>query len=86
MRLVGNYKKFVRNYGKIASSLTDLLKKDNFYWLTNATNALNQLKKSMYSVAVLVLPNFTQSFIVKTDTSSQNRGYVNANRTINGML
>ena len=56
--LTGYYRKFIQDYGKIAKSLTELTKKDNFSWGIEAVKAFEEMKKIMTSPPVLILPNF----------------------------
>ena len=49
--------------------MTELLKKDGFHWLVEASKAFEQSKEAMCSLPVLGLPGFTKPFIVETNAS-----------------
>ncbi|KAJ0493125.1 putative nucleotidyltransferase, Ribonuclease H [Helianthus annuus] len=68
--LTGYYRRFVRDYARIAAPLTDILKKPAFKWTPEASIAFDKLKSSMVSLITLTLPNFTRPFDVTTDASN----------------
>jgi hypothetical protein len=69
--LTGYYRKFIKDYGKIAKPLAELTKKDNFSWGLEAQTAFQQLNWIMTTPPVLVLPNFTLPFEVECDAAGR---------------
>lgn len=67
--LTSYYRRFVKDYGKIAESLTQMLHKNKFIWTTQSEMAFEQLRAAMTQAPVLALPDFCQVFIVVCDTS-----------------
>ncbi|KAE8694701.1 RNA-directed DNA polymerase-like protein [Hibiscus syriacus] len=60
----------IRGYSKIATPLTELLKKDKAWeWSTKCQDAFEKLKDAMVNEPVLVLPDYTKPFVVFTDVS-----------------
>ncbi|XP_061344472.1 uncharacterized protein LOC133290409 [Gastrolobium bilobum] len=74
--LTGYYRRFIRNYVALASPLTDMLKKDSFFWTDEAAKAFEVLKDVMSGTPVLSLPDFSLPFVVDTDASSVGIGAV----------
>lgn len=67
--LTSYYRRFVRPYATLAGPLTDLLKKGQFHWSSEADKAFAALKETMTSMPVLQLPNFTIPFNIETGAS-----------------
>jgi len=72
----GHYPKFVKNYGRIATPLTTLLKQDAFLWTLEETKAFEHLKEAMCQALALVMSDFTKTFIVECDASGNGIGVV----------
>jgi hypothetical protein len=68
------YRKFVKNYGKIAAPLTALLKKNSFTWTPAATQAFQTLKTTMCTTLVMALLDFTKTFVLECDASGKGIG------------
>jgi hypothetical protein len=68
--LAGYYRKFVKDFSRIAGTLTSLLHKDVPYeWTTHHNDAFNQLKTAVSSAPILIIPNPQLQYTVTTDAS-----------------
>ncbi|KZV49616.1 hypothetical protein F511_26047 [Dorcoceras hygrometricum] len=74
--LSGYYRKFIKDYGKIAKPLTDLLKKGGFEWGPEANQAFEELKVRLTTAPVLKLPDFNADFEIECDASGKGIGAV----------
>ena len=81
---VGYYRKFIKNFSKIAEPLTQLTRKDaKFHWGTDQQAAFEQLKAALITAPVLHLPEMGKPFVLYTDASDATIGAVLA-QDVNG--
>jgi hypothetical protein len=76
MGLTGYYRKFVKNYGKIATPLTALLKNNSFTLTPTIAQDFQTLKMAMCTTPVLALPDFTRTFVLECDASGKGIGTI----------
>ena len=59
------YRKFVKSFSQLVAPLTDLTRKGAFSWSDTMQRAFDRLKEVMSSCSVLVLPDFSQPFVLE---------------------
>jgi len=75
--LTGYYRKFIKDYAKTSTPLSNLTKKNqHFVWTEECQTAFDTLKQALSSPPVLTLPNDTDTFILDTDAAEGNIGCV----------
>lgn len=68
--LCAYFRRYVKNFAKIAKPLTTLLKKEQpFIWMDSQQKAFDTLKNNLTEKVVLAFPDFEQLFYVTTDAS-----------------
>ena len=75
--LAGYYRKFVERFSKIATPLTNLLKKDKkFEWSYTCQHSFEELRQRLTTTLVLALTSRKDGYVVYSDTSRQGLGCV----------
>ena len=68
--LVGFYRRFIQDFGKIAEPLYKLLnKKEHFTWSKECESAVEQLKQALQKAPILGYPKDTDPYTLTTDAS-----------------
>jgi hypothetical protein len=70
--LASYYRKFIKNFAKIATPLTNLLKKssETYEWEEACNKAFETLKGILVKALVLKLPDFDKDFEIHSDASN----------------
>ncbi|EFP07148.1 hypothetical protein CRE_30552 [Caenorhabditis remanei] len=75
--LASFYRRFIKNFSKITTPLTELTKKDSeFHWEEEQEKAFEQLKFALVSSPVLAAPKLGFPFVIETDASGKGVGAV----------
>jgi hypothetical protein len=83
--LASYYRRFIKDFSKIANPLNKLLKKTNPYvWTNTQQNAFNHLKNCLISAPILVYPDFGKEFFLYTDASTFGLGAILAQKDEQG--
>ena len=84
--LANYYRRFVKNFSKIAAPMTTLLRKDQAWnWREEQQLAFQALKDALCSVPVLLVPDPAQPFQIVTDASDLAMGAILLQDQGNGM-
>ncbi len=75
--LCGYYRPFIRGFARIASPLTQLLRKDvPFHWNAPQDKSFNDLKSALINAPALAFPEYSVPFSLYTDASALGLGAV----------
>ena len=75
--LANYYRKFIKDFSKLAKPLNDLTKKSKtFYWTENCQNSFMELKRRLISAPVLAHANPNLPYRLTTDASKTGLGWV----------
>ncbi|GJZ81828.1 putative reverse transcriptase domain-containing protein [Tanacetum coccineum] len=75
--LAGYYRRFIKDFSKIAKPLTKLTQKNKKYiWDEDQESAFQLLKQKLYEAPILALPEGNNDFVVYCDASHQGMGAV----------
>jgi hypothetical protein len=75
--LEGYYRRFIKDFSKIAKPMTKLLEKDKaFKWTTECQASFEEVRKHLTLAPVLVLSDLTKKFDIYFDASCRGLGYV----------
>ena len=77
MGLAGYYRRFVKEFSRIAVPLTQLTRKGQpFEWNSERKSAFQELKTRLTTAPILTLPLGTKNFVICSDASYKGLGCV----------
>nr|GEU96706.1 putative reverse transcriptase domain-containing protein [Tanacetum cinerariifolium] len=77
LELTGYYQRFIKDFSKIANSLTELTQKNKKYiWGEDQETTFQLLKQKLYEAPILALPKGNGDFVLYCDASHQGLGAV----------
>jgi hypothetical protein len=83
--LANYYRRFVNKFSQISAPLRALLKADaKFEWTKQCQEAFETLKERLINAPILVLPDFSKSFVLTTDASTSGIAYILGQRDDEG--
>ncbi|KAL0548949.1 hypothetical protein IC582_013427 [Cucumis melo] len=75
--LAGYYRRFVEDFSRIASPLTQLTRKGTpFVWSPACESSFQELKQKLVTAPVLTVPDGSRSFVIYSDASKKGLGCV----------
>jgi hypothetical protein len=75
--LASYYRRFIKDFSKIAEPLHQLLKKrESFGWTEKQEQAFTTLKEKLIAPPIMAFPNFAKPFYLQTDASGHSLGAV----------
>ncbi|XP_071933786.1 uncharacterized protein [Coffea arabica] len=75
--LAGYYRRFIKDFSKIAGPRTELTKKNSkFIWTPKCESSFQELKKRLTSAPVLALPDGVEGYVVYSDASREGKANV----------
>ncbi|KAL0541114.1 hypothetical protein IC582_021151 [Cucumis melo] len=75
--LAGYYRRFVEDFSRIASPLTQLTRKGTpFVWSPACESSFQELKQKLVTAPVLTLPDGSRNFVIYSDASKKGLGCV----------
>ena len=81
------YRRFIRNFAKIAKPLNTLTKKNqSFIWSDEAQQSFEELKYRFVNAPILIYARLSDPFIVETDASNFAIGCVLSQHSTDGLL